>query len=405
MARWLLMVVVVAVMVAGCGGGAAPDLIGLVDQIAVVGHELVLELEGVDPDGDALTYSVKATDLELEGNATVTQTPGGRGVFRWTPVGTDVGMHAFDFTVSDGSNDTTVTITIDVRSSAGGLPIFREPLGAGRVINLATDPCIEVSIVVEDQDTAQLTIAEEDPAITGAMLDQLDGQTARWRWCPTPAQIAASNRYTLVLSADDAENPKAIKNYVIAFGGGASPGIVINEVDYDNVGTDSAEYLELFNPSAATTSLAGLKIVLVNGATNTAYSTIDLSSVGSLAAGKYLVIAGPGVSVPTSAQKLNPAWTQDQIQNGPPDGIALIDDVAHTLIDAFSYEGAITAATIAGFPAPVSLVEGTALDAAIADSNTVTLTLCRSPNGKDTNQAAADWKSCNTRTPGTANVP
>jgi hypothetical protein len=400
-ARWLATVAALA----ACSSGEPPDLLGLGDQVAVVGQQFVLELDGTDPDGDNLAYTVNA-DIALAGNATMTQTPAGKGLFRWTPIASDVGVHSFDFTVSDGDHGTTVTIQIDVRAASGGVPVFRQPLGAGRVINLATDPCLTLDILVEDMDTAQVTIAEEEPRIAGAMFEQLDGTSAQWRWCPSAAQVAETDRYTLVLSADDGDNPKTIKMYVIVLaGGGAPPSIVINEVDYDNVGTDSSEYLELLNPSSGSTSLAGLAVVLVNGATNTDYSIIDLSPIGTLPAGKYLVVAGAAVTVPTSALKLDPVWTQDEIQNGGPDGIAIVDTVKQTVIDAISYEGAITAATITGFTSPVNLVEGTALDAATADSTTVLKTLCRIPNGADTNNAATDWTLCNARTVGTANTP
>jgi hypothetical protein len=400
-ARWLLL----SSALCACATGAPPDIVGLGDQVAVVGQQFTLELDGVDPDGDNLAYSVEA-DVPLEGNATMTQTPSGRGVFRWTPIASDVGLHGFDFTVSDGSNDTTVTIQIDVRSASGGVPVFRQPLGAGRVVNLATDPCVMLDVVVEDQDTAQVTIGEEAPIIEGATLNQLDGMSATWRWCPSSAQVSANDRYTLVLSADDGENPKTVKMYVIVIAGsGTRPQLVLNEVDYDNVGTDSSEYLELFNPSAASVSLAGLAVVLVNGATNSDYATIDLSSLGSLAAGKYLVIAGTAVTVPASALKLDPVWTMDEIQNGGPDGIAIVDTVKQAVLDAVSYEGSITAATVSGFTAPVNLVEGQALASGTADSTTVTKTLCRNPNGQDTNEAMTDWTLCNSRTIGIANVP
>jgi len=395
--RWVFLL-----CLAGCQNGEPPDLLGLADQVAVVGQQLNLELDGVDPDGDSLTFRVSA-DLALDESASVTQLPSGTGLFRWTPVAADVGSHVFDFTVSDGSNDTTVSILIDVRATSDGIPIFRQPLGTGRVITLATDPCMTVEILIEDQDTAQVTIGEDDPKIPGAIFTQVDGTTATWTWCPTPAQAADSSRYTLALFADDNDNPKAIKNYVIVLGGSAGPGIVINEVDYDNVGTDNAEYIELLNPSGATTSLAGLVLVLVNGASNDVYQTIDLAPLGSLAPGQHLVIAGS--SVTTSAIKLDPLWTQDEIQNGAPDGIALVDDVSHIVIDALSYEGSITAATLPGFLMPVSLVEGTALDVAVADSNTVTRTLCRAPSQPDTNNAATDWTICATRTIGTPNQP
>jgi hypothetical protein len=396
--RWLVVVAVVA----GCGSGEPPDIIGLEDDVAVVGQAFVLELEGVDPDGDSLTYKVES-DLTLEGNATLSKTPAGRGLFRWTPVASDVGAHAFDFIVSDGDHDTTVTITIEVRASSGTVPIFREPLGAGRVINLATDPCMDVTILIEDQDTAQVTIGEEEPKIAGAIFNQIDGTRSQWRWCPSPAQVAETDRYTLILSADDGDNPKTIKNYVIVIAGSGAPGIVLNEVDYDNVGTDTTEYVELFNPSGQPTSLAGLQVVLVNGATNATYQTIDLAPLGSLPAGKYLVIAPDTVTAPLNALKLDPLWTQDQLQNGAPDGLAIVDTVTNTVIDAIAYEGPITAAVIAGFPAPVTLVEGTALDAGVADSNTTTKTLCRKGNGVDSNNSNADWALCGSRTVGTAN--
>jgi Lamin Tail Domain/Bacterial Ig domain len=386
----------------GCGGGSPPEIIGLADQVATVGQQLMVTIDGTDADGDQLTYGVKA-DLSLQGNATITQSPSGAGVFLWTPLAGDLGVHAFDFTASDGSNTTTASISIDVRSTAGALPIFREPLGAGTVVNVAQQPCVTVNVVVEDQDTVDVTIAQEAPAIEGATLTQTEGTTAMWEWCPTPGQIA-QDRHTLVLSADDGEHPKTIKNYVLALRS-AAPRLVINEVDYDQAATDTAEYIELYNPGGGAVTLAGLQVVLVNGASGMVYDTVELAPAGSLASDRYLVIAGPAVSVPASASKLDPVWSTDQIQNGAPDGIAVIDPVTMTVIDALSYEGALTAAMLPGFAAPVSFVEGTALDPAVADTNGGSRTLCRSPNGGDTNSAAADWAACTTVTPGAANVP
>jgi hypothetical protein len=294
-----------------------------------------------------------------------------------------------------------------VVSAVGAAPIFRQPLGTGTAVDLTVNPCINVAIVIEDQDTPTVTIAQENPVISGAMLTIVDGQDATWMWCPTPSQVAATNRYTLVLSADDGSNPKTIKNYVIVLNGGvvSPPQLVINEIDYDQVGTDTAEYIEILNTSTSPAPLAGLQVVLVNGSDNMVYDTIDLSPSNTLAPGQYLVIAGPGVTVHAGALSLDPVWSQDQIQNGAPDGLALIDSVTHTVIDALSYEGSITMATITGFAAPVSLVEGTALATSVADSNTAVRSLCRMPNGHDSNDAATDWTTCGTLTPGAANAP
>ena len=207
-----------------CGSGGAPELNGLTDQKAQVGTELKVDLNGTDPDGDQLSYKFKAPDLvEISDHAQVTVSPSGSGVFRWTPLANDVGEHAFDFTVSDGDNSTTVTINIDVKSAIGSAtsPVFRQPLGTGTTIDLTKKKCVDLDIVIEDQDTAEVTLAMEEPKIPGATLDQQDGTTAKFNWCPTKEQ-EAEQRYTLVISADDGENPKTLKNYLIVLRGGTS---------------------------------------------------------------------------------------------------------------------------------------------------------------------------------------
>jgi hypothetical protein len=178
--------------------------------------------------------------------------------------------------------------------------------------------------------------------------------------------------------------------------------IVINEIDYDQIGTDATEYVELYNPTTSDISLANLAVVLINGSNNAEYGRTDISSATTLPAGGYLVLAPAGVTVPATALKVTTTWA-NFVQNGAPDGIALIDTSTSTLIDALSYEGNITAAVVTGFPSPVSLVEGTALAATVADSNTADGSLCRTPNGSDTNDAATDWHFCTTLSVGTAN--
>jgi len=157
--------------------------------------------------------------------------------------------------------------------------------------------------------------------------------------------------------------------------------VVVNEVDYDQVGADSGEFVEVYNGTAAEQSLDGLALVYVNGGDSTEYGRDALS--GTLAAGAYRVVAA-------------------ELQNGAPDGVALLDTASGALVDALSYEGPITAAQIGG--AVYSLVEGTPLPPTVADSNTVDGSLVRNPNGHDTDDAASDWAFTTTPTPGTANV-
>ena len=157
--------------------------------------------------------------------------------------------------------------------------------------------------------------------------------------------------------------------------------LVINEIDYDQVGADTGGFVEIANKGTSAATLDGIALVLVNGGDGSEYARVALT--GSLAAGGYLQV-------------------DIEAQNGAPDGVALIDTASKALLDAFSYEGEITAATIDG--QSYNLVEGTALAATVVDSNTVDGSLSRIPDKQDTNNAATDWAFTQTKTPGAANV-
>jgi cysteine-rich repeat protein len=192
-----------------------------------------------------------------------------------------------------------------------------------------------------------------------------------------------------------------LQSMIDTVAGGGS--LVINEVDYDNPGGDTTEFVEIFNGGTAAVDLTNLAVVLVNGNGNVEYRRFNLVDVGaSLPAGGYIVIANSSVTPAAGALHLIVPIAQDIVQNGAPDGLAIIDVVSLTVIDALSYEGAITAATITGFPGTVSLVEGATTSVA-DDTATATLALIRSPNGTDTNNAMADWAASTALTPGAAN--
>jgi hypothetical protein len=188
-----------------------------------------------------------------------------------------------------------------------------------------------------------------------------------------------------------------------AFSGYAAPTLVINEVDYDIVGTENTEYVEILNISAAPVDLTNVALVLVNGNGNIEYLRVALAAASPLAAGEYLVVANTAVVVPASAKVIRFANAANNIQNGNPDGLALISTTGPRIIDALSYGGAMTAVTMTGFTGTRSLVEGTVLPVSVADSNTVVGSLARIPNGSDINDAATDWVFTTTLTPGVAN--
>ena len=185
--------------------------------------------------------------------------------------------------------------------------------------------------------------------------------------------------------------------------------LVINEVDYDQVGTDTGEFVEIFNGTVSSVNLAGHKLILVDGAANAPYGFVDLSPAGSLGPGQYLVVCDMAVTPAAGALKINFSGSQNQLQNGlssgtgSPDGPALIDDTNDKLIDVISYEGGITTADLSMWGlGVVSLVEGVALNSSVKDE--AGGALCRYPNGKDTDSSAADWLLCGAPTPGSANV-
>lgn len=123
----------------------------------------------------------------------------------------------------------------------------------------------------------------------------------------------------------------------------------INEFHYDNIGTDTNEFVEIAGPAG--TDLSGHQIVLYNGANGTVYNTLNLS--GSI----------PDEGAGFGAIAFN--YPSNGIQNGSPDGIALVAN--STLVEFISYEGTFTGS---GGPADGVL----SVDVGVAESNSTTAT-------------------------------
>ena len=125
-----------------------------------------------------------------------------------------------------------------------------------------------------------------------------------------------------------AETPGAV-NTGQDFSGTAPPPppqtpIFINEFHYDNSGSDTGEFVEIAAPAG--TNLSGWELVFYNGNGGAPYATLSLNGV----------IADQSGGVGTLS------FTQVGIQNGSPDGIALVDDLG-SVVQFLSYEGAFTA--------------------------------------------------------------
>ncbi|WP_158499559.1 T9SS type A sorting domain-containing protein [Lutibacter profundi] len=101
--------------------------------------------------------------------------------------------------------------------------------------------------------------------------------------------------------------------------------IFINEIHYDNTGADVDEGFEISGPAG--TDLNGYTVELYNGNGGGSYDTVNLSGI-----------------IPNQQNNLGTLWFSVTIlQNGSPDGLALIDSDGTTVIQFLSYEGVITA--------------------------------------------------------------
>ncbi len=122
---------------------------------------------------------------------------------------------------------------------------------------------------------------------------------------------------------DGVWNEPAANTFGVLNGGGTGPGpvdVFISEIHYDNDGTDEGEAIEVEAPVGA--DLSGWSVVLYNGSNGASYDTKSLS--GTVPDAGVVVVDVPG------------------LQNGSPDGIALVD-AAGAVVEFLSYEGTLTA--------------------------------------------------------------
>jgi hypothetical protein len=100
--------------------------------------------------------------------------------------------------------------------------------------------------------------------------------------------------------------------------------IFINEFHYDNTGADTGEFVEIAGPAG--TDVSAWSLVLYNGANGLRYDSINLIGV-----------------IPNQQSSFGTlVFFRAGIQNGSPDGLALVDD-SNAVVQFLSYEGSFTA--------------------------------------------------------------
>lgn len=181
---------------------------------------------------------------------------------------------------------------------------------------------------------------------------------------------------------------------------GYTPHLVVNEVDYDQPGDDTAEFIEIHNPGLNAIDLTGIEVHTINGAAGTVtQETIALvpnsASITSLPAGGYMLVLTPssaGVTVPAGVPTV---MLPGNLQNDE-EGIVVLDPTAGATVchDAVFYEAIPTA--------PMYM---TCLWEANAGTDPGAGSLSRIPDGFDSQENSVDFRLTPTPTPGATNTP
>lgn len=298
--------------------------------------------------------------------------------------------------LADGS--TATVLSASVRALANN--------AVGNVVSVAGADSIGVG------DVATMTVTLDLPAPVGGATVNLSANNSL---LTVPANVVvAANATTATFDVTAGANVGTTT--ITASLGGSSANtsveivdlvgsLVINEVDYDQAGADTGEFVELFNGSSSAVNLSGFKLLFINGSNKSVYFTANLN--GTLAPGGFLVVGN--ASVQAAAQAAGAAFIlipDNTIQNGAPDGIALVS--ADAVLDVLSYEDTAAALNSVNLGAPygtVSLVSSAGPNPALADDNeTPALAVCRSIDGVDTDNDLADWSLTTRSTVGAANI-
>jgi hypothetical protein len=387
-----------SVQVLGAGLGATADIVVSEDmpkllELTPAGAVTVIQ-------GSTQTFTLKL-DKPALGNTTVklaaVSDGGAFGTFSASSVTLLKGQTTATFTfTADAAGDTTGTLTATLKDSLSTRVTVRPPFPKPTSLTPAT-------ALVQPGTTQAFTVELDKPAEAGGadVTFSLEPATGLGSLDTATVHIDAGRTKGTVTFTAGSTLVRGSLRATLAGTTLASTVWVVNT---------RKEFVELYNASDAAIPLANLALVFVNGNGNVEYARVDLSKAGTeLLAGEYLLI-GPSAVLDTvssaSVKKLvlpTPTPPLELIQNGAPDGLALLDTALGTLIDALSYEGDTTSLTTSDGKT-FSLLEGTKPTTTLADSGSVEGSLSRLPNALDTDSNAEDFAFTGKPTPGAPNV-
>ncbi len=270
---------------------------------------------GTYTDVNALDFTAPVTGPAvgaLDGNAAANRTAisstitglsisnGATFFIRWTDLnaaGSDDGLAVDDFSLTANgnpgdsppsvANTTPVNGAIDVATSSNISVTFSESVNA--TVSSFTVEC--------PTGTSQAFTLSSSPATTFTLDPTTD--------LPVSTICTVTVLASQITDADLNDPPDEMDLDVSFSFTTASPpppvaeNIIINEIDADTPGTDTAEFIELYDGGVGNTSLNGLVVVLFNGSNDLSYNAFDLDGHSTDANG-YFVLGDtlvPGVDL------------------------------------------------------------------------------------------------------------
>ena len=346
------------------GGVTSIDVIRQEGTATPVGTSL--QLTGSGSTYEDFTWA--ASQTSTFGNANTGQTlagvappsPGTLSIADASTAEGNSGTHDIVFTVTraDGSaGAVSATWTATLPGGAGGADASDFGSGTaftGTVAFAAGATSAEVRLAVQGD-----TTFEPDETFTVTLS------------APTGGVTLTRATATGTITNDDAAPPAPPAN------------VFINEIHYDNVGTDTGEAIEI--AGTAGVNLSGYTLVFYNGSNTPAaapvYDTLALSGVIDDEGNGYGALNFPRLG----------------IQNGVADGVALIAPDG-TVIQLLSYEGTFTAA--AGTPA----AGVTSTDIGVSEEPAVAVGLSLQLKGSGSSAADFTWTAASTSSFGSVNA-
>ena len=414
-----------------CGGGdTAPGVISTTPAngatSVAVGSTIIVDFS------ESVTASASAFSVECPSGSprVFSQTASPAATFTLTPAsplpaGTSCSVTVAQAQVTDlDTSDPPDTMAADhtfsftTATPADTGPSVTSTLPANGASNVSVDSSIVIDFS-ESVTASPAAFSLQCPAGVPQSLAQSGGPATAYTLTPSAA-LPYETICTVSVTADqiadtDANDPPdgLASNVSVSFTTAAAPppgaGIVmINEVDADTPGTDTAEFVELYDGGAGFTPLDGLAIVFFEGATGSgtlSYAAFDLDGFTTDAQG-YFVMGNPGV--PGAALIFDPG--QFGLLSNGPDAVGLYigngtDFPNGTVRTTTNLQDAIVYGTddpnASGLLPLLNAGQAIANENATGDSQTTSNQRC--PNGMGGFRNTSPYYP-GTPTPGTANV-